>query len=40
MSKMKFIAITPARDEEGFLPRLIASMAAQTTQAGALDHHR
>ncbi len=32
MSKMKFIAITPARDEEGFLPRLIASMAAQTTK--------
>jgi biofilm PGA synthesis N-glycosyltransferase PgaC len=30
MSKMRFIAITPARDEESFLPRLIASMAAQT----------
>jgi glycosyltransferase involved in cell wall biosynthesis len=30
MSKMRFIAITPARDEENFLPRLIASMAAQT----------
>jgi biofilm PGA synthesis N-glycosyltransferase PgaC len=30
MSKLRFIAITPARDEEKFLPRLIASMAAQT----------
>ena len=30
MSKPRFIAITPARDEEKFLPRLIASMAAQT----------
>jgi biofilm PGA synthesis N-glycosyltransferase PgaC len=30
LRKMRFIAITPARDEEGFLPRLIASMAAQT----------
>jgi poly-beta-1,6-N-acetyl-D-glucosamine synthase len=30
MNKMRFIAITPARDEEGFLPRLIASTAAQT----------
>jgi poly-beta-1,6-N-acetyl-D-glucosamine synthase len=30
MSKLGFIAITPARDEEKFLPRLIASMAAQT----------
>jgi len=30
MSKMRIIAITPARDEEKFLPRLIASMAAQT----------
>jgi poly-beta-1,6-N-acetyl-D-glucosamine synthase len=30
MSKMRIIAITPARDEENFLPRLIASMAAQT----------
>lgn len=29
---MRFIAITPARDEENFLPRLIASMAAQTLQ--------
>src|SRR5580693_9460498 len=30
MSKMRFITITPARDEEKFLPRLIASMTAQT----------
>ncbi len=30
MSTMRFIAITPARDEEGFIPRLIASMTAQT----------
>lgn len=30
MSRMRFIAITPARDEEKFLPRLIASMTAQT----------
>jgi poly-beta-1,6-N-acetyl-D-glucosamine synthase len=30
MSKMRLIAITPARDEEKFLPRLIESMAAQT----------
>ena len=30
MSGMRFITITPARDEEDFLPRLIASMTAQT----------
>jgi poly-beta-1,6-N-acetyl-D-glucosamine synthase len=30
MSTMRFIAITPARDEEGFIARLIASMTAQT----------
>jgi glycosyltransferase involved in cell wall biosynthesis len=30
MSKMRIIAITPARDEENFLPRLIASMTSQT----------
>jgi len=30
MSRMRVIAITPARDEEKFLPRLIESMAAQT----------
>jgi len=32
MNKMRLIAITPARDEEKFLPRLIASMTAQTLQ--------
>ena len=30
MNGMRFITITPARDEENFLPRLIASMTAQT----------
>jgi len=30
MSKMRLIAITPARDEENFLPRLVSCMAAQT----------
>jgi glycosyltransferase involved in cell wall biosynthesis len=30
MSKMRYLAIAPARDEEKFLPRLITSMTAQT----------
>jgi len=30
MNKLHYIAITPARDEEKFLPRLISSMASQT----------
>lgn len=30
MTKLNYIAITPARDEEDFLPRLIASMTGQT----------
>jgi biofilm PGA synthesis N-glycosyltransferase PgaC len=30
MTRMRLIAITPARDEEKFLPRLIASMTGQT----------
>lgn len=30
MESVKYIAITPARDEEGFLPDMIASMVAQT----------
>jgi len=28
----RYVVITPARDEEGFLPRLIAAMAAQTVR--------
>ncbi len=30
MNKLNYLAITPARDEEKFLPRLIASMTGQT----------
>lgn len=30
MTKLNYLAITPARDEEKFLPRLIASMTGQT----------
>ena len=36
----QYMVITPARDEERFLPFLIESMARQTVKPRALDYHR